>query len=191
LIGETEGHTTLVNPIHPSFSSCLQPAQPRSSSSHSCSPPPPTQAVLSLLRKDPTVLYVLNTKTEEIGPHVFRFYAEVSSGTESPETVIKAGLLVQGRIEVVFCALSLLGPSASRRLALLPDLSPPPSFSSVQVAWDGEKLAERYLQRVGREGLRQRLQLALKEEDPKAMDAVLKVGWQEGCWCGGKRLGWE
>lgn len=78
---------------------------------------------MGLLRRDPVVSDVLETKTEEIGPRIFRFKAEV--------------------------------------------------------AWDGERLAERYLQRVartgGREKLVQRLREALDSSDPRELDAVLMV----------------
>ena len=47
---------------------------------------------------------------------------------------------------------------------------------STQVAWDGEQLAGRYLNRVGRERLVGRLREALKDTDPTAIDQVLKVG---------------
>lgn len=76
--------------------------------------------IQSLLRRDSVVSYILDTKTEEIGPRIFRFKAEV--------------------------------------------------------AWDGEALAGRYLERVGRERLVARITEALKDPDPKALDTVLKVG---------------
>ncbi len=79
----------------------------------------PLQEVQNLLRRDGVVSYILDTKTEEIGPRVFRFKAEV--------------------------------------------------------AWDGEQLAGRYLARVGRERLVARLRVALKDPNPEAIDAVLKV----------------
>jgi zinc transporter 9 len=79
-----------------------------------------SQDIQSLLRQDPVVCDILDTKTEEIGPSIFRFKAEV--------------------------------------------------------AWDGEELAARYLSRVGRERLIERLQKALRDPDPMAIDEVLKVG---------------
>jgi zinc transporter 9 len=39
--------------------------------------PEQAQAVMSHLRKDPVVAYVTDTKTEEIGPGVFRFKVRV------------------------------------------------------------------------------------------------------------------
>ncbi|KAG1660211.1 hypothetical protein FOA52_005080 [Chlamydomonas sp. UWO 241] len=80
--------------------------------------------VLELLRRDPAVSYVLDTKTEEIGPRVFRFKAEV--------------------------------------------------------AWDGEALAKRYVQRIGRERLLARLRLAISPgSPPDALDNVL-TGYGKG-----------
>ncbi|GAX81488.1 hypothetical protein CEUSTIGMA_g8917.t1 [Chlamydomonas eustigma] len=81
--------------------------------------PKEVQEVQSLLRRDAVVSYILDTKTEEIGPSIFRFKAEV--------------------------------------------------------AWDGEQLAGRYLSRVGRERFIARLQEALKDPDPTAIDQVLKA----------------
>ena len=40
--------------------------------------PAQVQAVMKLLSRDPVVLYVTDTKTEEVGPEVYRFKAEVA-----------------------------------------------------------------------------------------------------------------
>ena len=59
--------------------------------------------------------------------------------------------------------------------SLIPSLPGP----QAEVAWDGEQLAGRYLARVGRERLIARLQEALRDPDPTAIDHVLKV-WVRG-----------
>ncbi|KAL6748728.1 cation efflux family-domain-containing protein [Haematococcus lacustris] len=71
------------------------------------------QAILGHLKRDPVVAFVTDTKTEEIGPGVFRFKAEV--------------------------------------------------------AWNGDQLVERYLQRCGRQRLADRLALALAQEQATVM----------------------
>ncbi len=43
----------------------------------------PFQSVLDLLKRDPAVSYVVETKTEEIGPRVYRFKADVAWDGES------------------------------------------------------------------------------------------------------------
>lgn len=44
-----------------------------------------------------------------------------------------------------------------------------------EVAWDGERLASRYLARVGRDQVVERLRMSLRDPDPAAIDRVLKV----------------
>ena len=78
--------------------------------------------IKNLLRRDSSVAYITDCKTEEIGPRVFRFKAEV--------------------------------------------------------AWDGERLAERYLARIGRDKFISRLQQALSEpsgSDNAQVDRILKA----------------
>ncbi|MEW5309353.1 MAG: hypothetical protein WDW38_001247 [Sanguina aurantia] len=77
------------------------------------------EEVLGMLKRDPVVSYVLDTKTEEIGPQVYRFKAEV--------------------------------------------------------AWDGDKVVERYLARCSRTRLAKQLSDACADPDPAALDAVLKA----------------
>ncbi|KAJ9529803.1 hypothetical protein QJQ45_022205 [Haematococcus lacustris] len=78
------------------------------------------QAVLGHLKRDPVVAFVTDTKTEEIGPGVFRFKAEV--------------------------------------------------------AWNGDQLVERYLQRCGRQRLADRLALALAQEQATVMARRERAG---------------
>lgn len=77
--------------------------------------------IKNLLRRDSSVAYITDCKTEEIGPRVFRFKAEV--------------------------------------------------------AWDGERLAERYLARVGRDKFVNRLQQALTAPNANQaqVDRLLKA----------------
>mmetsp|Transcript_3669 Transcript_3669/g.10316 ORF Transcript_3669/g.10316 Transcript_3669/m.10316 type:complete len:306 (-) Transcript_3669:2083-3000(-) len=82
-----------------------------------------TREVLELLMQDPAVSYVTDTKTEEIGPGVFRFKADVG--------------------------------------------------------WDGATLAARYIERIGRDRLLQRLRAALKSPSPHEIDRVLQ-GYGKG-----------
>ncbi len=86
-----------------------------------------TQEVLEHLRRDPVVLYVTSTKTEEIGPRVFRFTADV--------------------------------------------------------AWNADKLVERYGERVGRQAVVERLQAALDADRIAAVRAT--NGASGGCASGG------
>ncbi|KAG2500759.1 hypothetical protein HYH03_001521 [Edaphochlamys debaryana] len=80
--------------------------------------PADVAAVQALIRSDPVVLSLTETKTEEIGPGIFRFKAEV--------------------------------------------------------AWDGEQVVRRYLQRCGREQLMGRLEAAASRGDRDALEAVLR-----------------
>ncbi|KXZ46661.1 hypothetical protein GPECTOR_41g625 [Gonium pectorale] len=76
------------------------------------------RAVQSLLLSDPVVSGVLDTKTEELGPSVYRFKAEV--------------------------------------------------------AWNGDKVVERYLDRCGRERLVSELQAAARRGDRAAIEVLLR-----------------
>ena len=69
-------------------------------------------------------------------------------------------------------------PTGPVPLSLSPSLPAP----QAEVAWDGEQLAGRYLARVGRERLIARLQEALRDPDPTAIDQVLKVWARRGVW---------
>jgi len=91
-----------------------------------------TREVLELLMQDPAVSYVTDTKTEEIGPGVFRFKADVG--------------------------------------------------------WDGATLAARYIERIGRDRLLQRLRAALKSPSPHEIDRVLQGYGKVGA-CGHVPLG--
>jgi zinc transporter 9 len=79
------------------------------------------EQIKNLLRRDLSVAYITDCKTEEIGPRVYRFKAEV--------------------------------------------------------AWDGDKLAERYLARIGRDKFISRLQQALSDPfaDRAQVDRILKA----------------
>ncbi|GIL60411.1 hypothetical protein Vafri_14861 [Volvox africanus] len=80
--------------------------------------PADVAAVQALLRADPVVAYVTDTKTEEIGPAMYRFKAEV--------------------------------------------------------AWDGDQVVQRYLDRCGGDRLIGRLQTAAEHGDREAMERVMR-----------------
>ncbi|GLC42515.1 hypothetical protein PLESTB_001106300 [Pleodorina starrii] len=80
--------------------------------------PADVAAVQSLLRSDPVVAYVTDTKTEEIGPAMYRFKAEV--------------------------------------------------------AWDGDMVVQRYLDRCGRDPLIGRLQAAAEQGDRQALERLMR-----------------
>ncbi|GIL80579.1 hypothetical protein Vretifemale_9762 [Volvox reticuliferus] len=80
--------------------------------------PADVAAVQALLRADPVVAYVTDTKTEEIGPAMYRFKAEV--------------------------------------------------------AWDGDQVVQRYLDRCGRDRLIGRLQTAAEHGDREGMERIMR-----------------